>query len=446
MASCECDEPMQSPRDDDDSQDSPQKKSKRCPENNTRISHIADLEALKSNDNGLSTFSSFEQEEVEQKVIAIFRNFKELLEEEIEINEPTLLRSAHMKYLIKNIRHLSTNYECLDASQPWLCYWTLHAMEVLSIPIPDDLASDIVAFLKKCQQPSGGFGGGPYQQAHLAPTYGAVNSLCIIGTEEAYNAVDRENLYKWLTRLHDKTGGSFSMHEGGEADVRGVYCAASVARLTNIYTLGLFEKTSEWVVSCQTYEGGFGGAPGLEAHGGYSFCAFAGLTLMNKENSCDIKSLLRWTANRQMRLEGGFQGRTNKLVDACYSFWQGGVFPLLHRALAVHDDPALSYKHWMFDQRALQDYILLCCQSSHGGLFDKPGKHTDLYHTCYALSGLSVAQHFDFGKLHEKYRVGIMDNELKITHPTFNICPVAVVQALQYFSTQPVPGNHQASA
>ena len=23
-----------------------------------------------------------------------------------------------------------------------------------------------------------------------------------------------------------------------------------------------------------------------------------------------------------MRLEGGFQGRTNKLVDSCYSFWQ----------------------------------------------------------------------------------------------------------------------------
>ncbi len=27
--------------------------------------------------------------------------------------------------------------------------------------------------------------------------------------------------------------------------------------------------------------------------------------------------------------EGGFNGRTNKLVDGCYSFWQGGIFPLL---------------------------------------------------------------------------------------------------------------------
>ena len=30
-------------------------------------------------------------------------------------------------------------------------------------------------------------------------------------------------------------------------------------------------------------------------------------------------------------VEGGFMGRTNKLVDGCYSFWQGGLFPLLRR-------------------------------------------------------------------------------------------------------------------
>jgi protein farnesyltransferase subunit beta len=41
----------------------------------------------------------------------------------------------------------------------------------------------------------------------------------------------------------------------------------------------------------------------------------------------------RWAVARQMRLEGGFQGRTNKLVDGCYSFWVGGVFPLLRDLL-----------------------------------------------------------------------------------------------------------------
>lgn len=36
----------------------------------------------------------------------------------------------------------------------------------------------------------------------------------------------------------------------------------------------------------------------------------------------------------QGQVEGGFMGRTNKLVDGCYSFWQGGAFPLLAELLA----------------------------------------------------------------------------------------------------------------
>ena len=30
-------------------------------------------------------------------------------------------------------------------------------------------------------------------------------------------------------------------------------------------------------------------------------------------------------------MEGGFNGRTNKLVDGCYSFWQGGIFQVLQK-------------------------------------------------------------------------------------------------------------------
>lgn len=38
-----------------------------------------------------------------------------------------------------------------------------------------------------------------------------------------------------------------------------------------------------------------------------------------------------------MSLEGGFQGRTNKLVDGCYSFWMGGVFPIIGKMLESLD-------------------------------------------------------------------------------------------------------------
>lgn len=43
---------------------------------------------------------------------------------------------------------------------------------------------------------------------------------------------------------------------------------------------------------CQTYEGGFGGVPGVEAHGGYTFCAFAALVMLKSAPKCNLKSLL----------------------------------------------------------------------------------------------------------------------------------------------------------
>ena len=51
----------------------------------------------------------------------------------------------------------------------------------------------------------------------------------------------------------------------------------------------------------------------------------------------------------QGAMEGGFMGRTNKLVDGCYSFWQGGLFPLLQRLwpdyLAQTRIPGISTPH-----------------------------------------------------------------------------------------------------
>lgn len=42
---------------------------------------------------------------------------------------------------------------------------------------------------------------------------------------------------------------------------------------------------------CQTYEGGFGGTPGSEAHGGYTFCAVAGLAILNRLHECKLSLL-----------------------------------------------------------------------------------------------------------------------------------------------------------
>lgn len=56
------------------------------------------------------------------------------------------------------------------------------------------LFCSVCHFLARCQSPNGGFAGGPGQHAHLAPTYAAVNALCILGTEEAYSVINRSVL------------------------------------------------------------------------------------------------------------------------------------------------------------------------------------------------------------------------------------------------------------
>ncbi|KAM7542294.1 hypothetical protein Aperf_G00000019046 [Anoplocephala perfoliata] len=326
-----------------------------------------------------------------------------------------LFKLEHINYLTRRLLDLPESIENLDASQPWLAYWMVHSLRLLCYQPSDKLKTSIINFVKNCQHSQGGFAGGPHQIAHLAPTYGAVNCLASLNSADALDIIDRNILCDWLVSLK-KPDGSFIMHHNGEVDVRGAYCAIATASITGIIKVHpeIFQGTAEWIARCQTYEGGFGGKPGLEAHGGYSFCAFAALTLLNAVHLVDIPRLLRWAAHRQLPTEGGFQGRTHKLVDSCYSFWVGAIFSLLEPVIFESTpDASSSPKYALFDTSALQEYIILCCQKVHstppgfsvpndsfpairasgGGLFDKPGKNVDPYHTCYALSGLTVAQH-----------------------------------------------------
>jgi protein farnesyltransferase subunit beta len=73
-----------------------------------------------------------------------------------------------------------------------------------------------------------------------------------------------------------------------------------------------------------------------EAHGGYTYCALAAWVMLKPflpEDGPQIstKRLLHWAATMQgSEIEnGGFRGRTNKLVDGCYSWWLGAEFSLL---------------------------------------------------------------------------------------------------------------------
>ncbi len=105
------------------------------------------------------------------------------------------------------------------------------------------------------------------------------------------------------------------------------------------------------------------------------------------DRTLDLPALVSWLSARQYAPEGGFAGRTNKLVDGCYSHWIGGCWPLIAAALEPSNTPQadqdtgseLATKgkgKYLYSRGGLIRYILCVCQdtSRRGGMRDKPSK------------------------------------------------------------------------
>jgi len=80
------------------------------------------------------------------------------------------------------------------------------------------------------------------------------------------------------------------------------------------------------------------------------------------------------------------------------------------------------------------------CETNQGGenvnldfLFILLVSGRDYYHTCYCLSGLSIAQHSPNGK---KDILGIPENELAEIDPVYNIGPDKVRKIKTYFANK----------
>jgi len=412
-----------------------------------------------------------------------------------------LLRRKHGAYLrralrLKDTQQLPGSYISLDSSKPWIIYWTLNGLDLLDDLPDEDTLIGIVHTLRACwtyvkrevvdiedENRAGGFGGGVNQLPHCATTYASVNALSIIAgcdadiyptaTRLALHLLKekRKALLKWFITLrykdsmfsrergNAKKACGYRMHHDGEVDVRATYCICSTASLLG-FTDEISDGMMEHIIDCQTFEGGFGGEPFAEAHGGYTFCALGALHILLKakrlanleQSGVDLVALEGWLVRRQMSHEGGFNGRCNKLVDGCYTMWVGGAIAILGLngtdkqfdsgvysnetdqcgVVRTRDDLIRrdighdSEGGLLFDQKLLQRYVFLCAQDVNGGLRDKPSKPRDFYHSCYNLSGLSVSQHIftsghnDTGNIVTMYEEE-ETNVLAPIHPVYSI-------------------------
>ncbi|KAL7423783.1 CAAX farnesyltransferase (FTase) subunit beta [Cryptotrichosporon argae] len=293
----------------------------------------------------------------------------------------TMLRkSEHVQWLAQLFYKLPAAYVSLDASKPWLMFWTVHSLDLMGVALDQGTKDRATATVLAYLSPLGGIAGGAANShlPHLLPTYAAVSSLAIVGHAGPGGgwpklAAHRQATYDFFMRCKRPDGG-FVVCQGGEIDVRGTYCLLVVATLLDLLTPELLHNVDTFLAACQTYEGGFacsaysfssGSAAAMaEAHGGYTSCALLAHFLLGAVAGppaepaepaelaaqspsslgpafpapIDTRAALRWSALMQGEAgeAGGFRGRANKLVDGCYGWWVGGGFPVVE-ALSKHE-------------------------------------------------------------------------------------------------------------
>ncbi|KAL2064747.1 hypothetical protein VTL71DRAFT_3885 [Oculimacula yallundae] len=380
----------------------------------------------------------------------------------------TLEKEKHVKYWQRCLKSLlPTGYTSTDSSRMTLAFFILSALDLLGVgpsTFPEQESSRIREWILKCQHPNGGFCGSPNHRfpdqcyvdvgsgvqqmdpANLPATFFALLSLSFVGGLER---VDRRKCLSWLKTLQ-REDGSFGelvtqdeVVEGGR-DMR--YCQTAVAvrwilggdKGSNGGDVDV-ESLVDHIRAGQTYDGGFSESSEHEAHAGYTYCAIAALSLLDRLPSpsshlpseqsrvsqpglTNRTATIGWLVSRQVgyteedeeddeyeeedeeprkpiiKLAGvykddppvtasedcefvGLNGRCNKPVDTCYSFWVAGSLSLLG-----HDETKL------LDTEAIRRFLFEQTQHAIGGFGKTPGSPPDIYHSYLGLAALAIMQ------------------------------------------------------
>lgn len=140
------------------------------------------------------------------------------------------------------------------------------------------------------------------------------------------------------------------------------------------------DKAVAYIASCKNADGGYGTTPGAESHSGQIFTCVAALAIADRLDLVDEKTLCGWLSERQViegAGKGGLNGRPEKKEDVCYSWWVLSPLAILRRL------------GWI-DRKALAEYIIKCQDPELGGFADRPGDAVDVFHTHFAIAGLSL--------------------------------------------------------
>lgn len=280
-------------------------------------------------------------------------------------------------------------------------YWGLGALELMNRG-SDLAADDLVTFVRSCyDKETGGFASFPGHDAHILSTCSAVQVLAIKGRLED-GLPDRERVVAFILSLFNEQSGLFWGDQSRlEEDNRFLYCAVNaLAHLGALDRLDK-ERAVEGVLSCVNFDGGFGRVQGAESHAAQGECAISSKQIIPRQltpltasrpafvclGTLSILSSLHrlphdgqraasWLSERQLP-GGGLNGRPQKLEDVCYSWWVLSSLSMLGKL------------DWI-DGPKLRKFILSAQDPDLGGIADRPGNVSDVYHTFFGCAGLSL--------------------------------------------------------
>ncbi|KAI7196097.1 geranylgeranyl transferase-like protein type II beta subunit [Hortaea werneckii] len=305
--------------------------------------------------------------------------------------ELSLVVDKHVAYIQSlDTRRDELEYHLTEHLRVSGIYWGLTALHLLGHP--DALPREgVLDFVLSCLRENGGFGAAPGHDAHMLYTVSAVQVLALIdGFEDLEKRVDngKMKVAKFISGLQQPNG-TFAGDEWGETDTRFLYGALNALSLLQMLPsqrpseapLVDVPAATAHIKACQNFDGGFGVAPGRESHSGQVFTCLAALSIAGELDSYlgeEGKDRLgAWLSERQLA-SGGLNGRPEKLVDSCYSWWVGSSLAMIGRF------------HWINGQK-LTKFILECQDPEQGGFADRLGDMVDVFHTVFAITGLSFA-------------------------------------------------------
>ncbi|XP_053611621.1 geranylgeranyl transferase type-1 subunit beta [Plodia interpunctella] len=304
----------------------------------------------------------------------------------------------HVKYFMRFLNILPSSLSSHDTTRVTIAYFSVCGLDVLgsisslSVELRDRIVEWIYMLQVHPNKENGdmsmcGFQGSStinielgsqyshYRCGHLAMTYTGLCMLLTLGDD--LSRVNRKALVEGVKALQTPEGNFSATLSGCESDMRFVYCAACISYILDDWAGFDVEKATDYIIKSISYDYGIAQCPELESHGGTTFCALATLALTNQLDKLtyeQTEGLKRWLIFRQI---DGFQGRPNKPVDTCYSFWVGASLKILD---------TLDMTNYANNRR----YVYETQDSVVGGFSKWPDTCTDPMHTYLGLAGLSL--------------------------------------------------------